>query len=389
MEKQKLLKQFKNVYIEESSVSSDSARRIFEIFPQNRIYLIKSKSELKNLSNMSADQFNQSKKNLLLCSFKGKFFKRCPGARPGLICCNYFVLNLGQHCEMDCSYCYLQSLINFPFVTVYTNIEDALNELSEIAQEMKDHKLRIGTGEITDSLSLDDITLYSARLLNYFKQYPNWTLEFKTKSANIKNFVNKEHCQNIIVSWSLNPQYIIKKEEHGTADLNARLNAARLCRDKGFPVAFHIDPIIYHKEWKENYLDMVHKITTAFQPKEISHISLGALRFQPKQRHLMRERFGMQSLVTNGEYFKSKDGKLRYDNSLRQKMFRFIFSGFKNHHSSWNLFLCMENKENWLAATDNIPSKIEQTKNLFDLKPVRTFKTQELRAGSEEKGAFK
>ena len=375
MIKQKLLKKFEKIYIEKKSLSSKSAQRVQEIFPINRIHIINDKSELKKLSGMSADQFNQSKKNLLLCSFKGKFFKRCPGARPGLICCNYFVLNLGQHCEMDCSYCYLQSLINFPFVTVYTNIEDALSELTAIGKEMKDHSLRIGTGEITDSLSLDDITLYSAQLLNYFKQRPRWTLEFKTKSANIKNFVNKEHSQNVIVSWSLNPQYIIQKEEHDTAGLNDRLRAARLCRDKKFPVAFHLDPLIYHKEWKANYLKMIQKITRLFQPEEVSHISLGALRFQPEQRHLMRERFGMQSLVTRGEYFKSKDGKLRYDNEIRQKMFNFVFSQFKNHHPKWNLFLCMENRENWLAATNNLPTKTEQINSFFNLKSVRAFKT--------------
>ena len=375
MTTQKLTQQFESIYIERKSLTSQSAKRAFNIFPESRIHIIEDKSQLKNISNMSAEQFNKSKKNLLLCSFKGNFFKRCPGARPGLICCNYFVLNLGQHCEMDCSYCYLQDLINFPFVTIYTNIEDALDELSRMADgKMKNHKLRIGTGEITDSLSLDDISLHSVRLLDYFTKYPHWTLEFKTKSANIKNFVHKKHIGNIIVSWSLNPQYVIEKEEHGTAGLSERLNAGRLCRDKGFPIAFHLDPVIYHKEWKNNYSDMVQKITSLFQPKEVSHISLGALRFQPRQRHLMRERFGMRSLVTRGEYFKNTDGKLRYDSHLRQKMFHFIFSEFKKHSSDWNLFLCMENKESWLTVANNLPTKIDGTKTLFDLKSIRQFK---------------
>ncbi len=364
-----LLKKFEKVYIEKACLGSESAKQVFKIFPKNRIHIIPDKSELKTLSNMSAKQFDKSKKRLLLSVFKGKFFKRCPGARPGLICCNYFVLNLGQHCEMDCSYCYLQSLINFPFVTIYTNIESALNELSETA--LKGHKLRVGTGELTDSLSLDDISRHSVRLVKYFKLRPHWTLEFKTKSANVKNFLHQEHAGNVIVSWSLSPQYIIKKEEHGTASLNDRLHAARLCRDKKFPVAFHIDPVIYHKGWKESYSDLIHKITFLFQLKEVSHISLGALRFQPEQRHIMRERFGMQSLVTTGEYFKSKDGKLRYDQELRQEMFRFIFTQFKK--LNWNIFLCMEERESWLATAGNLPLKMEQTKNLFDLKSVRTF----------------
>ncbi len=367
------LKPFKNIYIEKDSLFSQSAQRVRQMFPKNCIHIIRDKSELKNISRMNADQFNQSKKNLLLCAFKGKFFKRCPGARPGLICCNYFVLNLGQHCEMDCSYCYLQDLINFPFVTIYTNIDSALKELSETAKALKNHKLRVGTGELTDSLSLDDITLYSKQLVSFFKQYPNWTLEFKTKSANVKNFIYQKHSGNVIVSWSLNPQYIITQEEHGTACLNDRLKAGRLCRDQGFPVAFHIDPIIYHKEWKKNYSNLVCQIISLFQPEEVFHISLGALRFQLEQRHLMRERFGMKSLVTKGEYFKSRDGKLRYDSELRQKMFRFIFSQFKKHSSNWNLFLCMEDKENWLAMANQLPSKIENTNTLFNLQSVRAF----------------
>ena len=240
---------------------------------------------------------------------KEKFFKRCPGARPGLICCNYFVLNLGQHCEMDCSYCYLQNFINFPYIVIYTNIEQAFTELDNLATQMNHHKLRIGTGEITDSLSLDDLTHYSAKLVTYFKKHPQWTIEFKTKSDNVKNFVNQEHIGNAIVSWSINPQYIIEKEEHGTASLKDRLNAARLCRDNNFPLAFHLDPVVYHKNWKHNYTDLIEQITSLFQPNEVSHLSLGALRFQPEQRHLMRERFGMKSLITTGEYFKRSGRK--------------------------------------------------------------------------------
>ena len=366
--------QFTDIYIEKNSLESVSAKRVFELFSKDRIHIIKDKAELKKQSTMSAAQFNKSKKQLLLCSFKGKFFKRCPGVRPGLICCNYFILNLGQHCEMDCSYCYLQNLINFPYVTIYTNIQDALKELSSLQQAgMDQQKLRVGTGELTDSLSLDDISLHSAALINFFKRVPLWTLEFKTKSNNIKNFINLPHAGNVIVSWSLNPQYIIEREEHGTASLEERLQAARHCRNQGYLVAFHIDPVIYHPEWKENYQTLTQKITSLFKPKEVSHISLGALRFQPEQRHLMRERFGLNSLITQGEYFKSQDGKLRYDSQVRQKMFTFIHGEFKKQGADWPIFLCMEDKENWLSAIHQLPQNISTIKQHFDFQSVRAF----------------
>ncbi len=376
---QDLIQKFKNIYILKDCIDSDIAQRVLRIFPKNQVAIVKDKSNLRSISSMNAHQFDESKKNLLLMPFKGRFFKRCPGARPGLVCCNYFVLNLGQHCEMNCSYCYLQNFINFPYVTIYTNIQNALDELSEISNKMFHHKLRIGTGEITDSLSLDDLSLHSVKLVNYFRQKPHWNLEFKTKSANVKNFVNETHIGNVMVSWSINPQYVIEKEEHETASLEERLNAAKLCRDKAFPVAFHFDPIIQHKNWKKNYSELIEKITTLFQPEEVAHVSLGALRFQPEQRHLMRERFGMDSLVTKGEYFKSSDGKMRYANSMRQEMFHFIISQFKKKSSHWRLFLCMENKENWLQVMKQTPWKLKNTKELFDQKPVQIFKQTHFR----------
>ncbi len=141
---------------------------------------------------------------------------------------------------MNCSYCYLQSFINTPVLTVYTNLDHALDELRALG--MSDHVLRVGTGETVDSLSLDDITLYSRELITFFRDYPKWQLEFKTKSAKVDQFLDVEHAGNVIVSWSINPQNIIAKEEHLTASLDQRLSAAERCLAAGFKVSFHIDP---------------------------------------------------------------------------------------------------------------------------------------------------
>ena len=206
-------------------------------------------------SQLSPQQIQDSKKILYLKEFKGSFFKRCPGAKPKLMCCNYFVLNLGQNCEMDCSYCYLQSFINFPAVVIYTNIEKAFQELKELKKTNRDRYIRIGTGEQIDSLSLDDVSLYSVKLVEFFNDCPNWLLEFKTKSDNIKNFENIKHRGNIVLSWSVNPEFIVQKEEHGTASLKKRLLSAVRAKKKGFKISFHIDPLIYHDNWKKTMLN--------------------------------------------------------------------------------------------------------------------------------------
>lgn len=359
------LNSFDWIYIHKDSEKSEIGQRVLNTPFGKSISFVDDDFFKKGV--LTPQVVEKSKKTLYLKPFKGSFFKRCPGAKPKLLCCNYYVLNLGQHCEMDCSYCYLQSFINFPAVVIYTNIEDALSELKELRNQYEDQYLRIGTGEQTDSLSLDDISRYSEKLVSFFKDCPKWVLEFKTKSHNVKNFEDLPHKGNITVSWSVNPEEIVTKEEHGTSSLMDRLKTARRIKDKGFQVSFHIDPIVYHPGWKENYGGLADQIVSSFQPEEITHISLGALRFPLSQKGLMRERFGMKNYVSQGEFFKGTDGKLRYDNELRQELFQFLWNRFKGKDSRWNTFLCMETPENWLHTALKPPRKDPALKKDFTL----------------------
>ena len=272
---------------------------------------------------------------------------------------------------MNCSYCYLQSYLNSKQTKIFTNIDDALLELKSMADQFAEHPFRVGTGEVIDSLSLDQLTLYSRKLIPFFNQYPKWSLEFKTKSHFVDQFLDLETVGNTIASWSVNPDYIIEREEHGTASLEQRLTAARKCKDKGFQLAFHIDPMIWHPEWKENYSFLAEQIQKYFSADDVSIISMGALRFQPEQRHMMRERFGMKSLVTSAEMFPSEGNKLRYDASVRAEMFQFMLKCFKENSSKWNIFLCMETPETWIGSFEKIPIQIPELRSVF--KPLPTL----------------
>ena len=81
----------------------------------------------------------------------------------------------------------------------------------------------------------------------------------------------------------------------------------------------------------------------------------------------MRKRFGMKSLVCQGEFFPAKDGKLRYDQEIRQEMFEYIIQLFKKDSASWSCFLCMETPEIWLNTMKAPAKKISTIKKDFDL----------------------
>ncbi|MEQ1877197.1 MAG: radical SAM protein [Bdellovibrionia bacterium] len=352
------------VFIHENSRGTKLAERAFSFFPESKISWVSERPDAAAQGRLSSSEFSKSKKNLLITRFEGKFFKQCPGSQ-NVACCNYFVLNLGQQCNMNCSYCYLQSYINSPLMTVYSNIEDALGELRAMAAVAGKQPVRIGTGEVMDSLSLDEFTGHAATLIDFFRELPDWKLEFKTKSDNVGGFLDRPHAGNVVVSWSINPSYIVSREEHGTASLERRLSAARRAVEHGFRIAFHMDPVIWHPEWKENYSGLVDEIAKRFDPAELPHISLGALRFQPEQRQMMRERFGMQSLALQGEMFPSRDGKLRYDQTQRNEMFNFIIKRFREKDSRWRVWLCMESPESWISNFDAMPRQIPELETFF------------------------
>ena len=230
-----------------------------------------------------------------------------------------------------------------------------------------------------DSLSLDPVTLFSHDLIEFFKDQPNWTLEFKTKTNYVDQFLDVEHSldvghsKNVIVSWSINPQAIIESEEKGTASLEERLVAAEKCLKQGYQIAFHIDPMIWTPDWKEQYFDLARQIHQRFKPSDMPYMSIGALRFQPEQRHLMRERFGMNSHVTRAEMFVAKDGKLRYSQNLREEMFQALKGEFLRLSPQWKIFFCMEMPETWLHVEGQAPFKNEQLKELFDTQVIREF----------------
>lgn len=365
--RKELLESFEKIYIDQQSLDSKLVHRVRSLFPHEKIEIVDQQPWLEIKRNLTAEEFNRSKKNIFITPFTGQFFKRCPGStqKKVLNCCNYHVLNLGSQCNMNCSYCYLQSYLNTPIMKIYSNLDQALGELESMAQDHGHLPFRVGTGEVIDSLSLDEITLFSRSLIPFFQKYPKWILEFKTKSDKVDQFLDLGPATNTVVSWSINCQSIIEKEEHGTAHLQNRFSAALKSLKAGFQIAFHLDPLIWHREWKENYTELVDQITSQFDPESVNVISLGTLRFQPEQRHMMKQRFGLNSLVTQAEMFPSEGAKLRYDASLRHEMFRLVYNRFKNHSEKWKIFLCMETPETWISALEAQPMQKPELRELF------------------------
>lgn len=284
---------------------------------------------------------------------KGPFIKHCP-CSPGAVSCGYFNLNLHTGCPYDCTYCILQDYLEDKTQAIfYTNVGDLEAELREFSRNRK--HIRIGTGELTDSLAFEGKVHYAARILKLAEEYPRIVFEFKTKSDRIGPILAaRRPLKNVVISWSLNPQPIIETEERKTPGLRQRLEALAAVQKKGFPVGIHFDPLLIFPGWKARYLELIRAIRLVIDPSRVAWWSLGALRFPPSlKRHIFRHR---QSILFTGELVPGFDGKYRYFKPLRRELFSHIRRTISSRVSSGiPVYLCMEDDEMWREILPSLP----------------------------------
>ena len=310
------------------------------------------------------DPFLEGKKVLVLSNFKGDFLKKCPGTK-GFICCNYYVLNLTTNCPLDCTYCILQEYLeNNPVLKIFVNIKDALKQVEKIHRVNKNVPIRIGTGELTDSLALDHITGFSEILIPFFEERKNLFLELKTKTNKIQNLLKFKGIKNTIIAWSLNPQSIIDEEEFYSASLKERLDAASECQRNGFKTAFHFDPVILYEGWEKDYKAVIKKLFNHISPENIPWISLGGLRYRPSMKPIVKTRFPVNKLMT-GELLPCEDGKVRYFRPMRKKMYELMIGWLREYDKNLNLYFCMEDQDMWKEQFAGLPDYKNVENELF------------------------
>jgi spore photoproduct lyase len=315
--------------------------------------------DFKNIS------ITRGKSIILITNYKGKFCKPCPGTSQDYICCNYHVINETTGCPIDCAYCILQSYMNSRVLTVYANYTKIFNEFDELISLYPKRLLRIGTGELADSLALEEITGISTKLIPYFESKNNVLFEVKTKTNHIA-FLEQfsRRLNNLVISWSVNPDELIDNIEFKSDSIINRLDAAEKAQAMGIKLAFHFDPIVYHKDWRKNYIDLIDLLFKKIDSRNIVWMSLGGLRFPPNLKEIIQDRFPSTSIIRD-EQIVGADQKLRYFKPIRLEMFREIYSRIRLHSEDVFVYFCMESKDIWKKVMNFSPKSTNHLDYLF------------------------
>ncbi|MBF0549672.1 MAG: hypothetical protein HQK60_03955 [Deltaproteobacteria bacterium] len=243
---------------------------------------------------------------LILARNRGAFIKKCP-CTPLYTGCGYHVVNLVWNCPIQCTYCILQEYFKTSGIRLAANLDDLVEEIDAWTSSARP-LVRIGTGEFGDSLALEELTGLSQWLVPQFAGRSRAVLELKTKSINVDRLDNLDHGGRVVVSWSLNTEELTRSEEARAPGIIQRLTAARRCRDWGYRIGFHFDPMIHTPGWEEGYRKTIDRIFDYVAPRDIAWISLGTLRFMPALKPIIEARWPA-SQITTGEFIIGLDGK--------------------------------------------------------------------------------
>ena len=284
------------------------------------------------------------KKKIAVVETDKKIFGKCPVASEKTVCCNLKTIDAVENCAFGCSYCTIQTFYEHTF-TFDKDFQKKLDEI-EIDPNKKHH---FGTGQSSDSLVWGNKNGNLEALCNFAKKNPNIVLEFKTKSNNIKYLLENEIPKNVLCTWSLNPDTLVDNEEHFTASLSERLDAAERVAKKGIKVGFHFHPMVLYSGWQEGYSSIVNSIKSRFNPKDILFISFGTLTYIKPVLKKIRN-LGLASKILQMDLVKDPHGKFTYPDDIKAELFNHMLNEFNEWKDEVFFYLCMEKSDIWMKT---------------------------------------
>ncbi|MCZ6853238.1 MAG: hypothetical protein O7G86_04885 [Gammaproteobacteria bacterium] len=243
-------------------------------------------------------------------------FGMCPVESPKTVCCNLRTIDAVENCTFGCSYCAVQTFYHDRIA-----FDENLAAKLEAISLDPDRFYHIGTGQSSDALAWGNKHGMLDALFSFAAGHPNILLEFKTKSDNVRYIIENETPKNIVCSWSLNTPVIIDNEEHFTASLDRRLDAARRVADRGVRVAFHFHPMVYYDGWRGDYTSVARRIIDSFDTTEVSFLSLGSITLIKPVIKKIRE-LGNPTKILQMELVPDPHGKLTYPEAVKVEMFQ-------------------------------------------------------------------
>ncbi|MBP9675084.1 MAG: hypothetical protein KBD63_08340 [Bacteriovoracaceae bacterium] len=333
---------FKRIFIEEAVQGNPQVIHILKQFPKVEQTTIK---KIEDVFGKVRKPYLHKRDdlNLFLGEKKGALVKEAPPAYGTKGDPHYYFIH-AYNCIYECEYCYLQGYFYSPDIVLFVNHQDILNQMQTVIEKHPEQKIWFHAGEFSDSLNLSHLTGELPFYFDFFSKHTQASLELRTKSSQLEPLLKMQPLQNVIISYSLSPENAVKKYDHKAASLSMRLSAMATLQKQGFPVAIHLDPIIWSQTLDKDYEQLINLMNTHLNLKNISYLSLGVVRFTKDVYREVEKNYPTSELLA-AHLIKDKDGKVRYNQELRMTILgkvkkMLLACGLPEE----KIYLCMENE---------------------------------------------
>ncbi|WPX08688.1 SPL family radical SAM protein [Anaerocellum danielii] len=331
-EKSFLAKHFSHVYVEKEVLSHPVTIKILENLRSSQIVKIDNYKEVFCRAGQNYSLQEKSKKLILAKKYR-EFLYPGPSICHNFGYDNFFYTSNILNCIYSCDYCFLKGMYSSANIVVFVNIENYFKEIDAI---LKNQSLYLSVSYETDLLALEKIVPFSSAWIEYAASKQNLTIEIRTKSANFKALEKLKPQDNVILAWTLSPQEIIEKFEHGTPSLSSRLSAIKKAIENGWKVRLCFDPILATEGWKTIYEKFLNQVFGELNREKIVDISVGVFRI-PKD-YLKRMKKAFANEITAFLY-EELENVYTYPKELKEDMIATMISRLEDFLPSYKIFV--------------------------------------------------
>lgn len=307
---------FKHIYIEKEILNNQRVKSIIEHFPDSRIIVI---DHYKDVFNRKRQDFilQHSSRNLILAAKKGRLVYDGAPVCQDFGNSHFYYTSCIMNCLYDCEYCYLKGMYPSGNLVIFVNIEDIFKEVEELLEKFP---VYLCVSYDTDLMAIDNLTGFVLEWTEFTKKHKNLTIEIRTKCG--RKDLNIEPCDRVIFAWTISPEPVISKFEHGSASMRQRLEAASHYLESGWPVRLCFDPMIYIPSWKDIYGKMIRDVQKSIDMVKIRDFSVGSFRISESYLKKMRKAMPLSAAV---QYpFVLDEGYYHYPDDLVDEMEIFL-----------------------------------------------------------------
>lgn len=333
MEKTLFHDRFEHIYIENAVVDHERTKKLLAKIKYRHIIYIDHYKDIFNRHNQSVS-IEKDHQSLIIAKKEGRLIYDGAPVCQSFGNEHFYYTSLMMNCIYDCKYCYLKGMYPSGHMVIFINLEDYFAEVEEI---LKEHPMYISISYDSDLLSLERLTGYVKKWIEFVERHKNLSIEIRTKAAPLDIWDRLIRCDRVIFAYTLTQDEVILKDEIRTPDLKSRIASLNTAIDHGFKVRLCFDPLIYVKDYEEKYKNLIGKISSMVDMDKIKDVSVGTFRISAEFLKNIRKQEKMSSVVQFP--FESTDGYYHYPEVIENGLTQTVVNELKKYIGEDKIFI--------------------------------------------------